>query len=303
MKLKLSMKVLGAGISCALVLMLAVPLAYVLTPDPGVEPSLSSEFLARSDADLAALVDASDEDYWEDLLKVRLGDRYYPKYLESKASGQESEWAFVKEDPDLPRILIIGDSISRGYTLPVRHELAGTANVVRVPENAGSSRNGLSQLDTWLNRNGRYDIIFVNFGIHDRRMDVNEYRQNIAAITKRLKQHAEKVYWVNTTPIPDAFPKPADYMKPEAYRYYRKYASGLRDDELNENAKLVMTELGVDVLDLDQYVKANAIEQLARDVHFTEPGYQALGHRIAEQSREYLSHRISAVDPSEVSSP
>lgn len=296
----LKIRALGSLATVALVICLAFPIGYVMMPDPGIEPSLSSEFLARGDVDVAALVEASDEDYWEELLKARLGDRYYPKYLESKITGVESEWSFVKEDSSLPRILIIGDSISRGYTLPVRNELAGTANVLRVPENAGSSRNGLSQLDTWLSRNDRYDIIFVNFGIHDRGMDAAEYRENIAKITKRLKRHADKVYWVNTTPIPDAFPKPVDYMRPDAYRYYRKYASGLRDDELNESAKLVMTELGVDVLDLDNYVKTNAIEQIARDVHFTDPGYQMLAHRIAEQSREYLSSRTAVSNDEEI---
>src|SRR5689334_22631584 len=39
----------------------------------------------------------------------------------------------VKDDPKLPRVLLIGDSISINYTLPTRKLLAGKANVHRNP--------------------------------------------------------------------------------------------------------------------------------------------------------------------------
>jgi hypothetical protein len=37
----------------------------------------------------------------------------------------------INDDPALPRVLLIGDSISMGYTLPVRTALKGKANVHR----------------------------------------------------------------------------------------------------------------------------------------------------------------------------
>ena len=36
---------------------------------------------------------------------------------------------YVEDDPDLPRVMLIGDSISIGYTLTVRRRLDGVANV------------------------------------------------------------------------------------------------------------------------------------------------------------------------------
>lgn len=36
----------------------------------------------------------------------------------------------VQEQPGLPRVLLVGDSISIGYTLPVRTLLAGRANEI-----------------------------------------------------------------------------------------------------------------------------------------------------------------------------
>lgn len=46
----------------------------------------------------------------------------------------------IKDAPGLPRVLLIGDSISIGYTEPVRMELAGKANVHRIPTNGSDRR-------------------------------------------------------------------------------------------------------------------------------------------------------------------
>ena len=46
-------------------------------------------------------------------------------------------FAPVTDDPKLPRVLLIGDSISIGYTIPVRKLLEGKANVHRIWENGG----------------------------------------------------------------------------------------------------------------------------------------------------------------------
>ena len=45
--------------------------------------------------------------------------------------------------PGLPRVLLIGDSISIGYTLEVRKLLAGKANLHRIAENGGPTRTYL----------------------------------------------------------------------------------------------------------------------------------------------------------------
>ena len=44
-------------------------------------------------------------------------------------------FAPIKDVPGLPRVLLIGDSISIGYTLPTRQRLIGVANVHRPPMN------------------------------------------------------------------------------------------------------------------------------------------------------------------------
>src|SRR5690349_9672394 len=62
---------------------------------------------------------------------------------------------------DLPRVLLIGDSISIGYTVPVRKILATKANIHRIPDNGGPTTNGLANLHTWLG-DGHWDVIHFN---------------------------------------------------------------------------------------------------------------------------------------------
>ena len=56
----------------------------------------------------------------------------------------------VEDVAGLPRVLLIGDSISIGYTASVQKLLQGKANVHRAPTNCGPTTRGLQQLDRWL---------------------------------------------------------------------------------------------------------------------------------------------------------
>ena len=75
----------------------------------------------------------------------------------------------VVRDPALPDVLIIGDSISIGYTPYVRTALANYANVHRVPENGMNSDTGLTMVTEggWLSNCRRYKVIVCNWGLHD----------------------------------------------------------------------------------------------------------------------------------------
>lgn len=64
-------------------------------------------------------------------------------------SPQSPAFAPVVDQPGLPRVLLIGDSISIGYTVVVRKILAGKANVHRIPENGADTANGLQKIDSW----------------------------------------------------------------------------------------------------------------------------------------------------------
>src|SRR5688572_11788905 len=97
-------------------------------------------------------------------------------YAQAAAPGKGGE---QKKDPamepvtdvaGLPRVLIIGDSISIGYTVPTREALQGVANVHRPLTNCEATVVGLVRLDEWLATGGadkKWDVIHFNWGLHD----------------------------------------------------------------------------------------------------------------------------------------
>jgi len=72
----------------------------------------------------------------------------------------------AEEVAPLPKVLIIGDSISIGYTPPLTEMLRGKAEVVHNPGNATHSAYGLKNLDAWLG-DAKWDVIQFNHGLHD----------------------------------------------------------------------------------------------------------------------------------------
>jgi lysophospholipase L1-like esterase len=75
----------------------------------------------------------------------------------------------------LPRVLLIGDSVSIAYSPAVLGLLAGEAHVERVTANAGQcgdTERGVVQLAEWLSTTGGqdprpFDVVHFNFGLHD----------------------------------------------------------------------------------------------------------------------------------------
>jgi lysophospholipase L1-like esterase len=204
---------------------------------------------------------------WETLLEQNLGNAFYlPNHKRDFVKGTSTAWDFVADDPRLPRVLIIGDYVSRGYTLPVRAALAGRANVHRAPENCGPTANGLKKLEVWLG-SGRWDLVTFNFGIHDRATPLADYTDRLEKIVARLQATGAKLVWVATTPIPDDAAK-------------KQTAASIV--ERNAAAAAVMARHGIPTADLFAAVTPQlATLQNKNDVHFNAAGYDFLGRQVA----------------------
>ena len=86
--------------------------------------------------------------------------------LPVQAQKKTGALAPVTDNPKLPRVLLIGDSISIGYTLPTREFLRGKANLHRIPTNGGPTTRGLASIDAWIGES-KWDVIHFNWGLHD----------------------------------------------------------------------------------------------------------------------------------------
>ena len=215
--------------------------------------------------------------------------RWLAQLLMQAQTREHPALAPVEDDPNLPRVLLIGDSISMGYTVPVRKLLAGgaveegsararapgKANVHRVPENGGPTIRGLEQMDAWLG-GGNWDLIHFNFGLHDLKImedgsfqvPIEEYRGNLPELVDRMQATGATLVWCSTTPVPD--PVQGVARTPEDVLAY------------NEVAKRIMDERGIAIDDLYAFALPRLAEiQQPANVHFTEEGYEVLAQQVA----------------------
>lgn len=187
--------------------------------------------------------------------------------------------AKIQDVSGLPRVLLIGDSISMGYTVPVRNLLKGKANVHRIPANGGPTTRGLSGIDKWLG-DSKWDIIHFNWGIHDLRylkkgdaetqVNPKNYEKNLRKLVGKLKATDAKLIWAATTPIPDPPLIPDRNFNDE--------------NEYNKIAARVMKENNIPINDLHSYVSPRFKElQKKQDLHYQPEGYEFLAKKVAAE--------------------
>jgi len=200
----------------------------------------------------------------------------YSVHAQQKAAPQRKtpEFEKITDEPGLPRVLLIGDSISIGYTLPVRDLLKGKANVHRIGENGGPTINGTAKIDTWL-AGGKWDVIHFNWGLHDIKTDtgkhqvsIEDYERNLRDLVKKMKATGAKLIWCSTTPVPEGELKPP-----------RKDADVVA---FNAVAKKVMDENGIAIDDLYAYALPRLKDiQRPVNVHFSPDGSKVLAKQVA----------------------
>ena len=208
---------------------------------------------------------------------------------------------------NLPNILILGDSISIGYTPFVKELLAGKANVTRPtlengnPENCEGTTKGIQNLERWLTNSGagnsvfQWDIIHFNFGLHDVKhvnpvtgensnnpsdplqAALKQYKKNLEIIVDKLKASGATLIFATTTPYPD------------------KVGGPLRDPGMsakyNKAAVKIMNRNNIIVNDLYAFMlpRMNEMQQ-PENVHFNPEGYNALAKKVADRILEVINN-------------
>ena len=192
----------------------------------------------------------------------------------------------VEDVEGLPRVLLIGDSISIGYTIPVRTKLEGKANVHRPLTNCGPTSSSLSKIDEWIG-DKKWDVIHFNWGLHDlkylgpkgenladpkaedshQQVPPEEYEKNLRILVEKLKKTGAKLIWRNTTPVP---PGARGRVVGDSAKY-------------NEIAAKVMEENDIPTNDLfGLTAKLPEGSQKKADVHYTPEGSDKLADSVVE---------------------
>lgn len=201
-----------------------------------------------------------------------------------------------------PQVLIIGDSISLGYTPHVVQMMKDRATVVHNRGNAQHTRTGLQKLDSWLG-DTKWDVIHFNWGLWDlcyrhpeskvqgRRDKIRgalttslaEFEKNLDALVMRLQQTEATLIWANITVVPEG----------EAGR---KINDDLR---YNEVAARVMKKYNIRTNDLNKVSRTIPEELFTRpgDVHFKPDGYRILAEQVVRAIDTALAPATATAQP------
>lgn len=225
-----------------------------------------------------------------------------PKLEQKDAAKKPSNWSF-KPNPKLPNVLILGDSISIGYTLRVREQLKGKANVYRPlskdgtrPANCSGTTTGVQSIDAWLSV-AKWDVIHFNWGLHDLKhvkeagtndksndpndptqATLEQYEKNLAALTEKIIATGALPIFATTTPVAPGTQNPL--RVPEAPVRY------------NAAAVTIMKKQGIRVNDLHALCLPHLEKwQKPKNVHFRPAGSAALAERVSAVILEALSAR------------
>ena len=196
-------------------------------------------------------------------------------------------------ETELPKVLIIGDSISIGYTPFVKAALKDEAVVLHNKGNAQFTATGLAKIDAWLGDTD-WAVIHFNWGLWDlcyrhpkskvqgKRDKVNgtlttslvQYEKNLEQLVTRLKQTDATLIWAHTSTVPEG----------EAGRKIGD------DHKYNAVAAKVMKAHGVVINDLNQLTATfdPALFTKPGDVHYVAEGYKKLGEQVGSAIRAQL---------------
>lgn len=210
------------------------------------------------------------------------------------------------DDHKLPRVLVVGDSISMNYHEAAKEALKGIANYHRNEGNAASSTQGVRNLELWLGnyeeKSLHWDVIQFNHGLHDLKqlydaktdtfgaysVPIEDYKKNLEKEIAILKKTGAKLIWCSTTPVPNH----------NKGQYARRKGA---EKEYNEAAREVMKRHPeILINDLAQVVDESPVFDKWRetkDVHFYQKEEQkVLGDAVAKAVRAALEKSTSSVD-------
>lgn len=190
---------------------------------------------------------------------------------------------------DIPKVLLLGDSIRMSYQPHVARLLDGKAHVVGPSENCQYSLYTLSSLDRWIGALGQPNIIHWNNGLHDVghnparhpvQIPIDMYRANLEFILNRLTALTPNVIWATITPV-------------HPHRPFRNTEWSWRNqeiDQFNDAARKLMESRGVLINDLHTLVGDNVSGFLSADqLHLSAAGQQACARTVADCVATFLA--------------
>lgn len=192
-------------------------------------------------------------------------------------------------------VFVIGDSVSIHYGPYLKENIKDKFNYDRkrgldqaledldrpVGANAGDSRMVLEYLREEQEKDTKYNILLINCGLHDIRVDresrkvqveIEEYKLNLIKIIEIAKIVSNKVIWIGLTPVID------DIHNSREGGFLRYSKDSIAYDDL---AKEIMREYNIQCIDIYNFTKNLGADIYSDHVHFREEVRKLQGAFIA----------------------
>src|SRR5215831_14646875 len=114
-------------------------------------------------------------------------------------------WISHANETNLPRVLLIGDSIARDYYPEVEKRLAAKAFVARLATSRFATDPVLLKEVELVLSETKFDVILFNNGMHGWQHTEPEYQNGLPKFIMTIRAHAPdaKLIWASTTPLRD----------------------------------------------------------------------------------------------------
>lgn len=181
-------------------------------------------------------------------------------------------WVTDADKDDLPRVLLIGDSITRGYFGDVEKHLAGKAYCARLTTSKCVSDPSFTDEVQLLLKHYQFAVIHFNNGLHGWGYTEDQYRDGLVQAVEAIRKQAgdAKLIWATTTPlrIPNDLTKFGERTERVKVR--------------NRIAAEIMKGHGVSTDDLFGLVENHSDWYSGDGTHFNGTGKEAQGRQVAE---------------------
>jgi len=187
-------------------------------------------------------------------------------------------WITDADKDELPRVLLVGDSITRGYFSGVEKHLAGKAYCARLTTSKCVSDPSFNDDLLLLLKQYNFSAIHFNNGLHGWGYSEEQYRDGLSKTIDAIKKHSDgaKLIWATTTPV-----REKEDLETFAERTDRVKVR-------NQLASEIMTKHHIPTDDLFELTKDHAEWTSGDGVHFNAKGNEALAKQVAESVLENL---------------
>ena len=192
-------------------------------------------------------------------------------------------WMPKTNEMGLPRVLLIGNSITRQYYPEVEKQLEGKAFVARLSTSKSLGDPGLLQEIALVLGYHQFDVVHFNNGMHGWEYSEKEYEAAFPDLLQTIRRGAPnaKLIWANTTPI-----RTGEKMD----------QFDLRNERVKERNRIVceyLKDKQVQINDLYSVAMNNTAFYGGKDgVHLQPIGVKMLANQVAGQIKVVLGEEL-----------